>query len=189
MEAAMTRGLVVLAVLATLSCNDSSGPSTLGSLSFTFTGGGGGTFSASGVAPSFSSAPSTGSSWAAGYVEAGETIVAGSRPRSGGLIDLVLLRLTRTTAGSETIDANCNIDGSVPCNGMILYLNFNGTGDTGDFFCGLISGTIVVTSVSDGRAQGTFSGTGECSAGVGGAISAFTVSNGTFDVALVAPPS
>jgi hypothetical protein len=71
---------------------------------------------------------------------------------------------------------------------MDFYLNFNGNGDTGDFFCALTSGTIVLTEVSSSRAKGTFSGSGSCVAGGGGASSAFSVSNGTFDVALVAPP-
>jgi hypothetical protein len=99
-----------------------------------------------------------------------------------------LLRIVRTTAGSETIDDDCDIDGSAACTTMILFLNFNGNGDTGDFFCRLTSGTILLTSTSGGRAEGTFSGAGECAAGTGGAITAFTVTNGTFDVALVSPP-
>jgi hypothetical protein len=185
----MMRGLAIVALFASLSCSDSSGPNTLGSLSFTFTGGGGGTFSASGAAPSFSAPPPTGTSWATGYFESGEMFVGGSRPRSGVLIDLALLRIGRTTTGSETIDPNCDIDGFEACTGMLLALNFNGNGDSGDFFCRLTSGTIVVSSTSNGRAQGTFSGEGECATGTGGSITAFTVTNGTFDVALVAPPA
>ena len=184
----MTRRLVVVALFASLSCGDSSGPNTMGSMSFTFTGGGGGSFTASGVAPSFSAAPPTGSTWAGGYIEAGEMFVGGSRPRSAGLVDLAVLRIGRTTTGSEPIDPDCDIDGAAACNTLFLFLNFNGNGDTGDFFCGLTSGTIVVTSASSSRAQGTFSGTGECIAGTGGAITAFAVSNGTFDVALVPSP-
>ena len=124
-----------------------------------------------------------------GYVDAGETHVAASRPRSGVLVDLAVLRVERTTAGSESIDAVCNIDGGTACTGMVLFLNFNGNGDTGDFFCGLTSGTIVLTEVSSSRAEGTFSGTGNCAAGTGGGVTAFSVSNGTFDVALIAPPT
>lgn len=184
----MLRGIAAAALFASLSCGDSSGPDRLGSLSFTFTGGGGGTYTVSGAAPSFSSAPPTATTWAAGYIEGGEVFVGGSRPRSGGLIDLVVLRVGRTTTGSETFDANCNIDGATACNGMILFLNFNGNGDTGDFFCGLTTGTVEVTSASSDRAQGTFSGVGECLAD-GGASSEFTVTSGTFDVALVAPPN
>jgi hypothetical protein len=122
-------------------------------------------------------------------VDAGESHIAASRPRTGGLVDLAILRLERTSAGSATIDATCNIDGSTACTGMELLLNFNGNGDTGDFFCGLTAGTVVLTEVSAGRAKGTFSGTGNCIAGTGGAISAFSVSNGTFDVAMVSPPA
>ena len=185
----MTRGLVVVALFASFSCGDSSGPNTLGTLSFSFTGGGGGTFNVSGVAPSFSAAPPTGVTWAAGYLEAGEIFLGGSRPRSGGLVDLAVLRISRTTAGTESIDASCDSDGPAACTGMFLFLNFNGNGDTGDFFCGLTSGTIVVTSATSNRAQGTFSGAGQCVAGTGGAITAFTVTNGSFDVALVPAPN
>jgi hypothetical protein len=87
-----------------------------------------------------------------------------------------------------SIDPACNIDGSISCTGMDFYLNFNGNGDTRDFGCALTSGTIVLTDVSSSRAKGTFSGTGDCIPGGGGASSAFSVSDGTFDVALVAPP-
>jgi hypothetical protein len=181
--------LVSVVFLGVLSCSEPSGPDIRGSLAFTYTGAGGGTFSASGDAPNVTAPPPTGASWAVGYVQASESYVAGSTPRSGGLVDLSLLRLERTTPGSESIDPECNIDGSTSCTGMDLYLNFNGNGDTGDFFCGLTSGTIVLTEISSSRAKGTFSGNGNCFTGTGGSSSVFSVSNGTFDVALVAPPS
>lgn len=178
---------VAAVLFGALSCSDSSGPDVRGSLAFTYTGAGGGSFSASGDAPAFT-APPTGTSWAVGFVQAGESHVAGSTPRSGGLVDLAILRLERTTPGPESIDPACDIDGSASCTGMVLFLNFNGNGDTGDFFCGLTSGTIVLTEMGSSRARGTFSGNGNCSAGTGGATSVFSVSNGVFDVALVAPP-
>ena len=149
---------------------------------------GSGSFSAAGNAPSFTAPPPTGTSWTLGYVDAGETHVIASSPRSGVLVDLVIIRFERTTAGSVTIDATCNIDGGTPCTGMDFYRNFNGDGDTGDFFCALTSGTIVVTEASSSRVKGTVSGSGSCIAGTGGATSAFSVSNGAFDVALVTPP-
>lgn len=183
----MRHVLVSVALLGALSCSDSSAPDIRGSVAFTYTGAGGGSFSASGNAPSLSALP-TGTSWAVGFVEAGETHIGGSTPRSGGLVDMAVLRLERTTPGSATIDPACNIDGSASCTGMELFLNFNSNGDTGDFFCGLTSGTIVLTEASSSRAKGTFSGNGDCVTGTGGAASAFSVSNGTFDVALVAPP-
>jgi hypothetical protein len=179
--------LVSAVLFGALACSESSGPNIHGSLAFTYTGAGGGTYSASGDAPA-SNAPPTGTSWAAGYVEANESHVAGSTPRSGVLIDLAILRVERTTPGSESIDPACNIDGSASCTGMDFYLNFNGDGDTGDFFCGLTSGTIVLTEVSSSRAKGTFSGSGSCFDGTGGGSSVFSVSDGAFDVALIAPP-
>lgn len=179
--------LLSVALLGALSCSDSSGPEIRGSLAFTYTGAGGGTFNAAGDAPTFT-APPTGTSWAVGFVEAGETHVAASAPRSAGLVDLAILRFERTTPGSQSIDPACNINGSASCTGMQLLLNFNGNGDTGDFFCGLTSGAIVLTEASSSRAKGTFSGSGNCIAGTGGSSTAFSVSSGTFNVALVAPP-
>src|SRR5688572_29120975 len=101
----MMRGLLFVAAFASLSCGDSSGPNILGSLAFTLTAGGVGTFSASGAAHSFNAPPPTGTSWATGYIESGEMFVGGGRPRSAGLMDLALLRIGRTTMGSATIDA------------------------------------------------------------------------------------
>jgi len=184
----MRHVLVSAALFSALSCSDSSGPGIHGSLAFTYTGAGGGTFSASGDAPAFGAPPPPGTSWVGGYVQANQSFVGGSTPRSGVLIDLAIVRVERTTPGSESIDPACNIDGSAPCTGMNFYLNFNGDGDTGDFFCGLTSGTIVLTAVSSSRAKGTFSGSGSCFDGTGGGPSVFSVSNGSFDVALVAPP-
>jgi hypothetical protein len=184
------RLLLVAAVLCgTLSCSDVSGPELGGSLAFTYTGAGGGSFSAAGDAPSLAADPPTGRSWAVGYVQASDTYIAGSSPRSGGRVDLAILRLNRTNPGSSTIDAACNIDGSTSCTGLELFLNFNPDGDAGDFFCHLSSGTIVISEMSSGRAKGTSSGSGVCIAGTGGASSAFSVSNAAFDVAMVAPPA
>lgn len=171
-----------------LACSDSSGPEMRGSVAFTYTGAGGGTYSASGDAPSSTATEPPTGSWAAGYVRANESHVVGSTPRSGVLVDLALLRLEGTTPGSVSIDPACNIDGSTSCTGVDFYLNFNGDGDTGDFFCALTSGTIVLTQVSSSRAKGTFSGSGICVDGTGGGSEAFEVSNGAFDVALIAPP-
>lgn len=184
----MKRVLVALSVLGALSCSDTTEPNVFGSVSFSYTGAGGGTFTASGSAPSFT-APSTSTSWAVGYTDAGETYVVASKPRTGGLIDMAILRIQRTTAGSDAIDPTCDVDGATACSGLMFSLNFNGNGDTGDFFCFLSSGTIVVTEITGSRIKGTFSGSGSCTAGAGGTPAAFTVTGGTFDVANVEPPT
>jgi hypothetical protein len=181
--------LVSAVLLGVLSCSDASAPALHGSVAFTYTGAGGGSFSAAGDAPSLSVAPPTGTTWTVGYVEDGDTYIAGSTPRADGRADLAILRLNRATPGTVTVDPACNIDGNASCAGMELLLNFNGNGDTGDFFCGLTTGTIVLTEMSGNRARGTFSGSGDCITGTGEDFSTFVVSNGTFDVALVAPPA
>ena len=183
----MKRVFLASVFLSLLAC-DSTEPNVSGSVSFTYTGAGGGTFSAAGNAPSFA-APSTSTSWAVGYTEAGETYVVASRPRTGGLIDMAILRVQRNTTGSEPIDPACDVEGGTACSGLMFSLNFNGNGDTGDFFCFLSSGTVVVTEISESRIKGTFSGSGSCTAGSGGTPAAFTVSGGTFDVARVAAPA
>jgi hypothetical protein len=185
----MKRVLVSVALFGVLACSDSSEPGVRGSMSFTYSGGGGGSFNASGDAPVFTAPPPTATSWAVGYMQSGEINIGASSPRSGGRVDLAILRVERTTPGSASIDPACNIDGDIACTGMELSLNFNGNGDTADFFCALTSGTIVLTEVSGSRAKGTVSGNGNCIAGTGGSATDFTVSNGTFDVAVVAPPA
>ena len=182
----MKRVFLASVLLSLLAC-DSTEPNVSGSVSFTYTGGGGGTFNAAGSAPSFT-APPTATSWAVGYTEAGETYVVASRPRTGGLIDLAILRIQRTTTGNEPIDPACDVDGGTACSGLMFWLNFNGNGDTSDTACFLSSGTVVVTEISEGRIKGTFSGSGSCTTGTGGAPAAATVTGGTFDVARVAAP-
>jgi hypothetical protein len=186
MGGCVKRVLLAAALLGAVSCSDSSGPNTFGTVSFTYTGAGGGTFIASGNAPEFF-APSTTTSWAVGFFEGSEGQVAGSKPRSGGLVDVALLRFQRTTPGEASIDTDCDVEGTDACNGMVFFLDFNGDGDTGEFFCGLTAGTIVISDVTNGRMTGTFSGTGVC-IDEGNVETDFTVSNGEFDVALIAPP-
>ena len=183
----MKRLLLASALFGLWAC-DSTEPNVSGSVSFSYAGAGGGTFTAAGDAPSFIN-PSTSTSWAVGYTDLGETYVVASRPRTGGLVDLAILRIQRTTTGTEPIDASCDVDGSTACSGMMFSLNFNGNGDTGDFFCFLSSGSVVVTEMSSNRIKGTFSGSGSCTAGSGGTPAAFTVTNGSFDVARVTPPA
>jgi hypothetical protein len=182
----MKRSILFGALIAGLSCSDSSGPTNMGTLTFTYTGAGGGTYSASGPAPAADGNPPTATSWAVGGVNAANAhaTVGGSTPRTAGLIDFAVLTFDRATVGSVEIDPGCNWDDDV-CAAMILFLNFQSNGDQADFYCGLTAGTLVITEISGGRIKGTFSGTGECSDGVN-APTAFTVTNGTFDVAVVA---
>ena len=184
----MRLALAAVVLLGVVACSDASGPGIRGTISFAYTGGGGGSFNASGDARTLGAPLPTSTSWVLGFVEEGETFIGASSPRSGGLVDMVILRIKRTGIGSESIDPTCDTDGGVSCTGMVLYLNFNGNGDSADFYCSLTSGAIVLTEVTSSRAKGTFSGNGSCIAGSGGAPAAFAVSGGAFDVALVPAP-
>jgi hypothetical protein len=60
-------------------------------------------------------------------------------------------------------------------------------GATFSSLCRLTAGTVTVTSLSTTRAVGTLSGSGTCTA-QSGATSAFTVTNGAFDLGIYAEP-
>ena len=187
----IVKGLLLLAAMvAVVSCSETSGPTNLGTITFTFTGAGGGTFTASGPSiPLEGSAPTT-SSWTVGVVDEaqGQTVVVASVPAASGLVDFVAISLDRATTGAEPLDAACNIDGDV-CTGMVFFRNFNPDGDAMDIGCGLTTGSVVIAEITSSRLKGTFSGSGECVEFDGFTTTPFTVTNGSFDVARVAPPS
>jgi hypothetical protein len=67
---------------------------------------------------------------------------------------------------------------------VVLLGNSNSTLDVQQQ-CALTSGSVVISSISASRAAGTFSGSGTCLSSVG-TPSNFSITGGTFDVALVA---
>jgi len=160
-------------------CGD-NGPSSLsGSLAFGYSGGVTGNFSASGAIPLTGLETAT---WAAGERDAANQVldVVASAPRNSTSHDLVGVSIARLTVGSSTI-TTCN---SNVCTGMTLIVSASNTTSGYDTACYLTTGTVTISSISSTRATGTFSGTGECQALSGGGPSSFTVTGGTFDVAL-----
>lgn len=155
-----------------------------GQMVFTYSGGLSGTFNVTGQMPTSQSAMET-SSWAAGEVVTADnaTYVAASTPRTASTHDLVFVQINRTNAGNATID----FDNCVATNCTTVFFLFgfaNGSGTTFLQDCYLQTGTVTITSISATRAQGTFSGAGVCNT-PGDTQTAFTVTGGTFDVALV----
>ena len=128
-----------------------------GQMGFSYTGALSGTFNVTGQMPATGQETS---SWAAGEIVA-----------------------TGTDAGTATIDFD-NCSASV-CSTVFFLLGLN-NGTTFTFLqdCYLQSGTITITEVTSTRIRGTFSGAGTCSSSTGTQTS-FTVTNGTFDVAIV----
>lgn len=181
--------LSLVSLLALAACGGDDGPtgstSLSGSLSFAYTGAGGGNFSVSGAAPALS-ANIGAASWAAGTRDdaANEVSVAGVRARGSNRYDLMVLGIRRVTVGSVTVDANCDPDSGQSCSGFAFVLNASEADQNFDFVCVATTGSLAISSISSTRAEGTFTGSGSCFSAAG-TQSNFTVTNGTFNVALL----
>jgi hypothetical protein len=150
-------------------------------VSFSYNGVVNGTFSAEGSA--LDAANGENVPWAVGgrnNAEANVTIAA-SMPTTGAMHHIATLQIPRLTSGSSTVNVNCTPQST--CALGLFGFNVDESEDP-QFLCGLESGTIILTSISEGRATGTFSGSGTC---VDDALNetTFAVSGGQFDVALL----
>lgn len=173
-------------LLASCGDDDPSGPGNLsGSMSFTYTGAGGGTFNASGTAPALA-ANIGNSSFSAGFRDDAETQlgVFGVRARGGGRYDMMVLGISRLTVGSVNVEADCDPDLGEACSGFVFITNVSESDDSFDFWCIPTSGTLSISSISSTRAEGTFTGSGQCF-NEALQFSNFTIVNGTYSVALL----
>jgi len=185
-------GLVAaLAMLA--ACGSDSGTNPIdtaisGTVSFNYTGGGNGSFSATGAitAAAFAGNPYT-TTWAAGFKEASDnsTNIIANIPRSSTTSDFVGITVKGQATGTFNVDVNCTETATSTCNGVLLATSFNSTTDTFGTSCALTSGSITISTLSSTSAVGSFSGSGTCVTPTG-TISAWTVTNGTFNVPLLA---
>ena len=179
------RRIAIVASISLLAACDSdktTGVGVTGSFHFDFAGGISGSYTADGTFPTSSTQQAT-QEWAAGEVSSadGGTWIAAAVPVNSTTHNYAFIFAPRMTAGSSTIVSSCT--GSA-CADMGFLFNANNTTFTPAQTCFLTSGTITFTTLSSSRAIGTFSGSGNCVAS-GGATTAFTVTNGTFDVPLV----
>lgn len=189
----LSRRVLPLVSLVLLSaCGGDDGPTgntdLNGSMSFGYTGAGGGAFNVSGGAPALS-ANIGAQNWAAGYrdVASNFTGAYGVRARSGGRYDMMIVGIARTTVGSSTVSASCDPDLGEECSGFAFLLNVSEADGNYDFICFSETGSLAISSLNSDntRAAGTFTGTGSCVSG-SGTLSSFTVTNGSFDVRLLA---
>jgi hypothetical protein len=180
-----------IGLLVSCSSDKSGGPTGLaGQLSFTYSGGVSGTFNVTGEMPTSTAAQET-QSWAAGEVittggaaNTG-TFVVGATPRvAGSTHDVVVVQANRTNAGTAIIDENTCTTAATCSEVLFLVGSANGTSTAFQQICVLTTGSIVITEITTTRIRGTFSGAGDCSTSTG-TVTAFTVTNGTFDVAIV----
>ncbi|MGH7636732.1 MAG: hypothetical protein ACREOK_03690 [Gemmatimonadaceae bacterium] len=175
--------LLLLGAFALLaSCEDMSGPDGLfaGTVTFNFTGAGGGTFNVTGGIP-LSEDNFYRQDWAIGARDDAEGVVGVTavRAQGGGDFDQVLITIPRVTPGSATIEANCT---DTDCAAFAFILGSH-EDDILSFeqSCVLTAGTLTIATLSSSRATGSFSGFGVCTSG-SNVDTDFTVSSGTFDV-------
>lgn len=187
----MSRVVFVGALLLLLpACSDTATePGGLsGTVSFTYSGGGGGAFSATGVPPANTSAEPN-ADFAAGNVDTPrpQTTAVGYHVRGVGRFDAALIGINRVTVGSSQISEDCDITFD-SCTGFMFIINGSQANEeTFDFVCALSTGTFAITELSPTRIRGTLTGSGECFSS-SFAVTAFTVTNGTFDVPRVTDP-
>lgn len=183
---------VLVSLAALMACGSDSVTNpinavTSGSLSFNYTGGGGGSYNATGGISSatLASTPYT-TTWAAGYKDATDnsTNIASNIPRTSTTSDVVVITIKGQTATTGTINVNCVTSGTVACNSVNLLLGQSSSGATFSNICSLESGSVTLASISSTNATGSFSGSGMCFSSAG-TTSAWVVINGAFNVPLL----
>lgn len=177
-------------VLAACSTDKATGVGVSGTVSFTYTGGGGGSYNATGTIVSAASATTARSTtWATGWkVSANASTNVAANVARSNLFDFASITIARQSTGSSAVDPNCTPSTTTACTDVILLVGADGTGKT-DFFCQLTAGSVTIASMSASNVQGSFSGSGTCTQGVSPfATSTWVVSNGSFNVPIVPVP-
>jgi hypothetical protein len=185
---------VVAALTLYVACGgDSTGPidtnyGTSGGITFTYTGAGSGIFNAKGTVSAPAAAPYA-TTWAIGWKDPADnsTNVVANLSRAGGISDIAVIVIKGQTTGTVTIDPNCVISDTATCNDVLFASGQNSNGTTFAYICSLTSGVITVSSISSTNVAGSFSGSGSCFT-ANGTSSSFVVTNGSFNVPLLASP-
>ena len=161
---------------------------TTGSLSFSYTGAGGGSYSATGsiTSAALASSPYT-TTWAMGFKDSTDksTNVAANIPRTSTTSDVAVLTVKGQATGTFAIDVNCSTTSTSTCNDVALLIGQSANGQTFTNICTLTSGSITISTLSSTNAVGSFSGSGTCVTSTG-TVSSWVVTNGAFNVPLLA---
>jgi len=183
-----------IAVVASFALLAACGSDTLtdvitasGSLSFNYTGGGGGSYSATGAITSAALASTPyATTWAMGFKDATDnsTNVAANVPKTGTTSDVAAISVKGQATGTFSIDVNCITTSTSTCNDVLFLIGQNSTGPTFSSICSLITGSITISALSSTNATGTFSGSGTCTTATG-TTTAWVVTNGSFNVPLL----
>lgn len=125
-----------------------------------------------------------------------QSYAMGRRDTSEGLLDVLSnvarnaeneadfseVTIPRLTVGTVAIDGICPGETCAAVS-LALVVSTNVAFSQARYSCALHTGSIRINDISDGRAKGTFSGTGSCLAGPGYEdLDEFSITGGTFDV-------
>ncbi len=185
--------IAIIAALALLSACGSDGVTNTindaisGSLSFNYTGGGGGSYSATGAITSAALATTPyATTWAAGFKDSTDnsTTIAANIARTATTSDLAVISVKGQAIGTFSIDVNCVATNASTCNDVLLVTGQSASGQTFSNFCSLTAGSITISTLTSTKATGTFSGSGTCGSAVG-ASTPWVVTNGSFSVPLL----
>lgn len=185
-----------MAAIAVLACGDPSGPPDEADGSVTF-GHDQGQFSAAGHYVSGASGDDKlATTWAFGFLNPSDrnTVIEAHIARADGLSDQALIVLDRQRPGSSAVGErlsiyeNCAPFFGISCTRVeaLFSTTSDPFNDDAAVACYLAEGTVTLTSLTETRAVGTFSGTGFCVTSAGGYP--WAVQSGTFDVGMVAHP-
>lgn len=184
--------LLAASVLAIAACSADKavGVATSGSVSFSYTGAGGGSYNATGsIASNASATTARTTTWAAGWkgTSDGGTYVAANLVRTN-VSDVTAITIARQTTGTSAVDSTCVSSTTKACTDVLLMLGVS-SGSGLNFICMLTTGSVTIASISATNVQGSFSGSGTCSETVSPfATSAWVVTNGSFNVPIVPTP-
>ncbi|MDQ2668728.1 MAG: hypothetical protein M3Z05_22430 [Gemmatimonadota bacterium] len=185
---AIVAALALLSACGSDSVTNTVNDATSGSLSFNYTGGGGGSFSATGAITSaaLASSPYT-TTWAAGFKDATDnsTNMAANITRTATTSDVAVISVKGQATGTFSIDVNCVATGTSTCNDVVFITGQSASGQTFNNACTLTAGSIMISALTSTRATGTFSGSGTCASSTG-VETAWVVTNGAFSVPLLA---
>jgi len=190
-----SRPFALIACLSLLAACGSDNPTApvaaSGTVTFNYSGAGGGSYSASGsLLSTASSGTAQSTTWSTGWKDNadGSTNVASNVAVTSTVANFFGIVINRQTTGTATIDPNCQSTNTTACTDVILFIGFNANSGAFNFVCALESGSVVIATISASKVTGTFSGTGTCVSSTG-APSTFTITNGSFDVPLQAMPT
>ena len=99
--------------------------------------------------------------------------------------DFSWVTIPRLTVGSVAINGTCPGEDCAAVS-LALEVSTSVAVSQAKYSCALDNGTIRITEIGDGRAKGTFSGTGRCLGRPGTEdLDQFTITDGTFDVKVI----